>query len=145
MTNDTISDVITRLRNASMLGVQTTTLPKTKSSQQILQILKQEGFIHDYKPLSVGSTKTLTGYQRSQPRPQPQFHVTFQPPRSSKPILTNLKRISRPGRRVYARQGEIPRVFGGLGIIILSTSCGMLTDKQAYQKGVGGEVVCSVW
>lgn len=152
MTNDTISDVITRLRNASILGVHTTLLPQTKTSQQVLRILKQEGFILDYQLVTISESKNLSRFQfqslassNNLFQNTQHFNVTFQPPSFSKPILTNLKRISRPGRRIYARRGEVPRVFGGLGIIILSTSRGLLTDKQAQQQGVGGEVVCSVW
>ena len=150
MTNDTISDIITRLRNANMLGAQTTTIPATKTSKQILRILKQEGFILDYKPTIIApkdaNQRDINAGGQSSPQITfPEFKVMFKSTALSKPILTNLKRISRPGRRIYARRGEIPHVFGGLGVIILSTSRGLLTDKQAQQQGVGGEIVCSVW
>ena len=129
MSNDNIGDALTQIRNANLIKSLSTLIPNTRSNYQILRILQKEGFI---KSFSVLSTKHLILYLKYTGR-------------NRSPILTNMRRISKPGRRIYTSCKEIPSILGGLGIIILSTSKGILTDREARFKGVGGEVLCSIW
>lgn len=129
MSNDTIGDVLTQIRNANLIKSLSALVPNTYSNHQILRILQREGFI---KSFSVLSTKHLILYLKYTGR-------------TRHPILTNLRRISKPGRRIYASYKEIPSILGGLGIVILSTSKGILTDREARFERVGGEVLCSIW
>lgn len=129
MSNDTIGDVLTQIRNANLIKSLSALVPNTYSNHQILRILQKEGFI---KSFSVLSTKHLILYLKYTGR-------------TRHPILTNLRRISKPGRRIYASYKEIPSILGGLGIVILSTSKGILTDREARFERVGGEVLCSIW
>lgn len=129
MSNDNIGDVLTQIRNANLIKSLSALVPNTYSNHQILRILQKEGFI---KSFSVLSTKHLILYLKYTGRKR-------------HPILTNLRRISKPGRRIYASYKEIPRILGGLGIVILSTSKGILTDREARFERVGGEVLCSIW
>ncbi len=130
--NDTISDMLTRIRNANLARHDTTAIPSTRMTRNIAQVLKAEGFIDDYKIEGEGIKEQLVvalkyrGKQRQ-------------------PIITALKRVSKPGLRVYANRRELPRVLGGIGIAIISTSNGIMTDRDARKKGVGGEVLCYVW
>ena len=129
MSNDNIGDVLTQIRNANLIKSLSALVPNTYSNHQILKILQKEGFI---KSFSVLSTKHLILYLKYTGR-------------TRHPILTNLRRISKPGRRIYASYKEIPSIFGGLGIVILSTSKGILTDREARFERIGGEVLCSIW
>ena len=128
---DPVADMLTRLRNASSAHHDDVSLPGSKLKARIADILKREGYITDWKveDARVGTTLTLSlkyGNDRE-------------------PAIEGIKRISKPGLRVYARSTEIPSVLGGLGVAILSTSSGLLTDREAEQKGVGGEVLAYVW
>ncbi len=131
---DPIADMLTRLRNANQAYHDTTQMPHSKIKVGIAKILKQEGYIADYKvaepePGTVGKTLTLTlKYGNSRER-----------------AIQGLKRISKPGLRVYAKSTSLPRVLGGLGVAIISTSHGLLTDKEANRQSVGGEVLAYVW
>lgn len=129
MSNDNIGDVLTQIRNANLIKSLSALVPNTYSNHQILRILQKEGFI---KSFSVLSTRHLILYLKYTGR-------------TRHPILTNLRRISKPGRRIYASYKEIPSILGGLGIVILSTSKGILTDREARFERVGGEVLCSIW
>lgn len=129
MSNDNIGDVLTQIRNANLIKSLSALVPNTYSNYQILKILQKEGFI---KSFSVLSTKHLILYLKYTGR-------------TRHPILTNLRRISKPGRRIYASYKEIPSILGGLGIVILSTSKGILTDREARFERIGGEVLCSIW
>ena len=113
---DPIADMLTRIRNANMVGHEKVEIPGSNLKRAVADILKNEGFIRD---------------------------AEFIP--DNKRVITGLKRISKPGLRVYAKSTELPRVLGGLGIAILSTSTGIMTDKEARRKQVGGEVLCYVW
>ncbi|MCH9054762.1 30S ribosomal protein S8 [Parathermosynechococcus lividus] len=130
--NDTIGDMLTRIRNANLARHQSTTIPATRMTRSIAQVLKAEGFIRDYEERGDGIQRQLVvalkyrGKQRQ-------------------PIITALKRVSKPGLRVYANSRELPRVLGGIGIAIISTSSGIMTDREARQQGIGGEVLCYVW
>ena len=108
------------------------TFPTSKLKRELARILKEEGFIRDYRLVKAG-------------RPQGIVRVYLKYGPDQERVITGLKRISKPGRRVYARRDQIPRVLGGLGVAILSTSTGVMTDRQARREGVGGEVLCYVW
>lgn len=129
---DVIADMLTRIRNANMTGSDFVLVPSSKTKISIAKVLKDEGFINDYEILK-GDT------------PQRVIKVHLKYTEGKEPILKGLKRVSKPGLRVYAGKGEIPRVYGGLGIAILSTTEGIMTGKQAWRKGIGGEVLCYVW
>ena len=129
MSNDILSDVLTQIRNANLTKTSNTLIPNTKLSRQILKILTQEGFV---KSFTILSSQHLILYLKYKGRQR-------------QPILTNLRRISKPGRRIYTNYKEVPTVLGGLGIVILSTSKGILTDREARYYRVGGEVLCSIW
>jgi small subunit ribosomal protein S8 len=128
---DPVADMLTRLRNANSAHHDSVSLPSSKLKGHIAEILKREGFISDWKvePARVGSTLTI--------------ELKYGPNRERS--IVGIKRVSKPGLRVYAKSTEIPHVHGGLGVAILSTSSGLLTDREATKKGVGGEVVAYVW
>ncbi len=128
---DPIADMLTRLRNANSAHHETVTIPYSKLKQHIAEILQAEGYINgwDVADAKVGKNLTLT--------------LKYGPNRERS--LSGIKRVSKPGLRVYAKSTSLPKVLGGLGIAILSTSSGLLTDRQASTKGVGGEVLAYVW
>ncbi|MBE9121624.1 MAG: 30S ribosomal protein S8 [Microcoleus sp.] len=131
--NDTIADMLTRIRNSCMARHQTTQIPATKMTRSIAQVLKNEGFISEFEeaePEGVKRTIVLSLKYKGKTR---------------KPIITALKRVSKPGLRVYSNRKELPRVLGGIGIAIISTSSGIMTDREARRQGLGGEVLCYVW
>jgi small subunit ribosomal protein S8 len=130
--NDTISDMLTRIRNASLAKHQTTEVPSTKMTRSIAKVLKDEGFIGEYEEAGEGVQRRLV------------LSLKYRG-KNRKPIITALKRVSKPGLRVYANRKELPRVLGGIGIAIVSTSSGIMTDREARRTGVGGEVLCYVW
>nr|YP_009395225.1 ribosomal protein S8 [Bryothamnion seaforthii]ARW63993.1 ribosomal protein S8 [Bryothamnion seaforthii] len=132
MINDIISDTLTKIRNANLAKHQIVQVPSTKMTRNIINVLKEEGFI--YKSEEVG--KNFKKYIL--------ISLKYQG-RNKIPIITELKRISKPGLRVYANHKELPKVLGGIGIAIISTSRGVMTDKTARQAGLGGEVLCYVW
>jgi small subunit ribosomal protein S8 len=128
---DPVADLLTRLRNANSAYHDTVTLPHSKLKANIAEILKEEGYIADWSvgDARVGRTLTLS--------------LKYGPNRERS--IAGIKRVSKPGLRVYAKSTEIPKVLGGLGVAILSTSSGLLTDRKATKKGVGGEVLAFVW
>jgi len=129
--SDPIADMLTRIRNANTVRHETVEMPASKIKKQIAEILKREGFIRDAEYIEdnkQGIIRIFLKYGPSQER-----------------VITGLKRISKPGLRVYTQATEVPRVLGGLGIAIISTSKGIMTDKEARQVKAGGEVVCYVW
>ena len=131
MHTDPIADMLTRIRNANTAMHESTTMPTSKIKEEIARLLKEEGYITDFRVEDGESFNTLT--------------IDLKFGRNRERIITDLKRISKPGRRVYARKDRLPRVLGGMGTAILSTSGGLITSKTAEQRGVGGEVVCFVW
>lgn len=133
MVNDTIADLLTRIRNANLNKNETTSLPTFKAGEEICKILKAEGFIKDYsvKAENGKSYKTLT--------------VTLKYDSSNNRVLSGIKRISKPGLRITVPAEKLPRVLNGLGIAIISTSKGLMTDRDARKNNVGGEVVAYVW
>ena len=128
---DPVADLLTRLRNANSAHHETVSLPSSKLKSHIAEILKREGFIESWKVEDARVGQTLT------------IDLKYGPERERS--IAGIKRVSKPGLRVYAKSTEIPRVLGGLGVAILSTSSGLLTDREAEQKGVGGEVLAYVW
>ncbi|CCI84160.1 30S ribosomal protein S8 [Corynebacterium otitidis] len=129
--SDPIADMLSRVRNANHAHHESVSMPSSKIKANIADILKQEGYITDYSvdEAKVGNTLTIElkyGDQRDE-------------------AITGLRRVSKPGLRVYAKANELPEVLGGLGVAIISTSRGLLTDRQASEKGVGGEVLAYVW
>jgi small subunit ribosomal protein S8 len=127
---DPIADMLTRIRNAMMAHHDMAAVPSSRLKREIAKILKAEGFIADFD-VDKKVPETMRIRLRYGERKQG--------------IITGLRRISRPGLRIYARRAEIPRVQGGLGVVILSTSRGIMTDRDARRAGVGGEVLCYVW
>jgi small subunit ribosomal protein S8 len=130
--NDTISDMLTRIRNACLVRHPTTQVPPTKMTRSIAQVLKEEGFIEDYEETGEGVKKQLV------------ISLKYKN-RNRQPIITTLKRVSKPGLRVYSPSKDIPRVLGGIGIAIISTSKGIMTDREARRQGIGGEILCYIW
>ncbi|MFW6264514.1 MAG: 30S ribosomal protein S8 [Bacillota bacterium] len=128
---DPIADMLTRIRNANSTNKDIVNMPASKMKINIADILKEEGFISDYK--------IVESY------PQNSLRIYLKYGDNDEKVISGLKRISKPGLRVYVKRDEIPRVLGGLGIAIVSTSQGLLTDKVARKNGVGGEVICYVW
>ncbi|MFZ4858917.1 MAG: 30S ribosomal protein S8 [Desulfuromonadaceae bacterium] len=132
MVNDTISDMLTRLRNANLAKHQIVEVPATRMTRNIANILLEEGFIQGIEELGESfNTQLLLSLKYKGKQRQP--------------IITALKRVSKPGLRVYANRKELPRVLGGLGIAVISTSQGVMTDNKARHQGLGGEVLCYVW
>jgi small subunit ribosomal protein S8 len=128
---DPIADMLTRIRNANTANHQTVDMPASKMKKAIAVILKQEGFIRDFEFVAEG--------------PQGTLRVTLKYGPEKEKVITGLRRISRPGLRVYSSCSEIPRVLGGLGLVIVSTSKGIMSGKQAKREGFGGEVLAYVW
>ncbi len=129
--NDPVADMLTRIRNAVSAGHATVQIPHSRLKAEIARILKREGYILDFAMEQEGSRSYL--------------RIQLKYGRGEKPVIRGLSRVSRPGLRQYANSGEIPKVFGGIGIAILSTSRGLLTDREARKSKIGGEVVCYVW
>ena len=131
MLTDPVADMLARIRNANKALHERTEMPTSRLKEQIARILKEEGYITDYRVQKGESFDTLV--------------IQLKYGRSRERVITDLKRVSKPGRRVYARKDRLPRVLGGMGVAILSTSNGLVTSRTAEEKGIGGEVVCFVW
>jgi small subunit ribosomal protein S8 len=131
MLTDPIADMLTRIRNANKALQDTVEMPTSRVKVDIARLLKEEGYIRDYHVNNGESFDTLV--------------VELRFGRNRERIITDLKRVSKPGRRIYARKDRLPRVLGGMGTAILSTSSGVITSRTAEEKGVGGEVICFVW
>ncbi len=131
-TNDTISDMLTRIRNATLAKHQTTLIPATRMTLSIARVMKQEGFIADFEETGENIDRRLVVALKYEGK-------------NRQSIIKRLKRVSKPGLRVYSNSKELPRVLGGIGIAIISTSQGIMTDREARKQGVGGEVLCYIW
>ena len=127
---DTIADMLTRIRNANQMRYEEVTVPASNIKEEIAKILKREGFINDYKIVDENAQGTIV--------------ITLKY-NKKEGVITGLKRISKPGLRVYAKSEEIPKVLNGLGIAIISTSKGIMTDKEARKQNIGGEVLAYIW
>ncbi len=128
---DPIADMLTRIRNSSMAYQETTTMPSSKMKVQVARILADQGYI--------------VGYKVEETKPQATLHVELKYGPNRERVITGLRRMSKPGLRVYVKRNEIPRVLGGLGVAILSTNAGLMTDREARKAGAGGELVAYVW
>jgi small subunit ribosomal protein S8 len=131
MVSDPVADMLTRIRNATKAGHPTVAVPGAKMQTEIARVLKEEGYIQGYKVEDDG--------------PGSRLDIELKPRTDAGRAINGIKRISRPGLRVYARKTEIPRVLGGLGTVVLSTSHGLMSGRQALKEGLGGEVVCYIW
>jgi small subunit ribosomal protein S8 len=131
MLTDPIADMLTRIRNANKAMHDRAEMPSSRMKQEIARVLKAEGYIKDFRVVEGTPFNTLV------------IELKFD--KGRKRVLTDLKRISKPGRRIYASKDRLPRVLGGLGTSILSTSTGIITGRQAAERGVGGEVIAFVW
>ena len=132
MLTDPVADMLTRIRNANKALHDTTEMPTSKLKVEIARILKEEGYIRDFHVEEGEGT-------------HPRLVVELKYGRGRDRVITDLKRVSRPGRRVYARKDRLPRVLGGMGTAILSTSSGLVTSRTAQERGIGGEVVAFIW
>ena len=131
MLTDPVSDMLTRIRNANRALHETATMPSSRMKAEIARVIKDEGYIKDFRIERGEAFDTLV--------------VELKYGRSRERVITDLRRVSKPGRRVYARKDRLPRVLGGMGTAIMSTSRGLVTSRTAQELGVGGEVLCFVW
>ncbi len=127
--SDPIADLLTRIRNAQMVGKASLDIPSSKLKQAICQVMADEGYIQGYEVVKQGAKAFL------------KVDLKYF---NGRPVIENIERVSKPSRRIYKAKDELPKVQGGLGIAIISTSQGVMTDKQARQKGCGGEVLCTI-
>lgn len=131
MLTDPIADMLTRMRNTLLTKTEKVDIPASRMKVEIAKILKEEGFIKSYKIIK--------------DKKQGVLRITLKYSQDNKPVITGLKRVSRPGRRVYTGKEEVPRVMGGVGVSIVTTSKGIFSDNECRRQGVGGEVICYVW
>jgi len=131
MLTDPIADMLNRIRNGIVAKQETVAMPASKTKISIAQVLKQEGFIWDFEVVSEGVKRTI------------RLRLAYGG--RKEPAISGLRRVSKPGLRVYVQKREIPRVYGGLGIAILSTPMGVMTGQEAWRQRVGGEILCYVW
>ena len=134
MLTDPIADMLSRIRNANRALHDSCEMPSSRMKEEIARLLKEEGYIRDYH---VENGDSGRAYKL--------LVIDLKYGRQRERVITNLKRVSKPGRRIYARKDRLPRVLGGMGIAILSTSNGLITSRTAQERGVGGEVICFVW
>ncbi len=128
---DPVADFLTRIRNGNMVMHETVEVPSSKIKVSIAEIMKEEGYIKDYEYIQDGKQGIIRVYLKYGP--------------NKEKVITGIKRISKPGLRVYVKKDEIPKVLGGLGTAVISTSKGLMTDKSARKTGLGGEVICYIW
>ena len=133
MNTDPIADMLTRIRNANMVSLTEVDMPSSKLKVELAKLLKSEGYVEDYAVVEKEGSAFKT------------IKITLKYDEKSKPVISNLKRVSRPGLRNYCKAKNLPQVLGGMGIAIISTSKGLLTDRKARKENVGGEILCYVW
>jgi small subunit ribosomal protein S8 len=138
MLTDPIADMLTRIRNANRALHDSASMPTSRIKEEIARILKDEGYIRDYRVIQANDEK-------GEPLPYRTLVIELKFAKDRRRVITDLKRVSKPGRRVYAGKDRLPRVLGGLGTAIMSTSTGVITNRQAAERGVGGEVIAFVW
>ena len=131
MLTDPIADMLTRIRNANKAMHDSTQMPSSRMKEEIARLLKDEGYIKDFNVVEAEPVSTLV--------------IELKFGRNRERVITDLKRVSKPGRRIYASKDRLPRVLGGMGTAILSTSRGVITSRTAEREGIGGEVICFVW
>ncbi|MBQ0055600.1 MAG: 30S ribosomal protein S8 [Synergistaceae bacterium] len=130
---DPVADMLTRIRNANVVYLETVDMPLSKMRLEVARILKEEGYIRTYKTVNDPKQKMAL------------LRVTMNYGPAKERVIQGLRRISKPGRRIYVGKEDLPKVMGGLGIAMISTSAGLMTDAEARKRGLGGEVVCFVW
>ncbi len=138
MLTDPIADMLTRIRNANRAMHESASMPTSRMKEEIARLLKEEGYIKDYRVVEAND-------ERGKPLPYRLLVVELKFAKDRRRVITDVKRVSKPGRRVYAQKDRLPRVLGGLGTAIMSTSSGVITGRQAAERGVGGEVIAFVW
>lgn len=131
MNTDPIADMLTRIRNANIVSHETVEIPSSKLKVELAKLLKSEGFISDYSVKEVGKFKVL--------------QIVLKYDEKRKPVISKLQRISKPGLRTYCKAKNLPKVLGGMGVAIVSTSKGLLTDRKARKENIGGEVLCYIY
>ena len=131
MNTDPIADMLTRIRNANMVSHPSVEIPASKLKVELAKLLKEEGFITDYTVKEVGKFKVL--------------EIELKYDEKNKPVITSLKRVPKPGLRTYCKAKNLPQVLGGMGVAIVSTSKGLLTDRKARKENLGGEVLCYIY
>ena len=131
MNTDPIADMLTRIRNANSFSHPSVEMPSSKLKVALAKLLKEEGYITDYSETAEGSFKTLT--------------IELKYDEAKKPVITSLKRVSKPGLRSYCKAKNLPQVLGGMGVAVVSTSKGLLTDRKARKENLGGEVLCYIY
>jgi small subunit ribosomal protein S8 len=144
MQTDPIADMLTRIRNANRALHEHAEIPNSRLKSDIARLLKEEGYILDYRIVRA-EEHNQGETDKKKHRAYDTLVIDLKYGRSRERVITDLKRVSKPGRRVYARKDRLPRVLGGMGTAILSTSNGLITSRAAEEQGVGGEVVCFVW
>jgi small subunit ribosomal protein S8 len=144
MQTDPLADMLTRIRNANKAMHESAEMPNSRLKEQVARILKEEGYISDYRVVSSAEYNSRQEDKKKQ-RAYDTLVIELKFGRNRERIITDLKRVSKPGRRVYARKDRLPRVLGGMGTAILSTSGGLVTSRTAQERGVGGEVLCFIW
>ena len=131
MNTDPIADMLTRIRNANQVHHETVSMPSSKLKAELAKLLKSEGFIADYEVKAEGKFNTLT--------------ITLKYDANKKPVISKLERVSKPGLRSYSKAKNMPQVLGGMGVAIVSTSKGLLTDRKARKENIGGEILCYIY
>jgi small subunit ribosomal protein S8 len=131
MMTDPIADMLIRIKNALMARHKTVVVPGSKLKLEIARILKEEGYIEDYRVI--------------EEKPQKKIEIVLKYDEKKRPVIAGIKRVSKPGRRIYRGYKELPKVLNGMGIAIISTSQGIMTDHEARKRRVGGEVICEIW
>ncbi|MBP3923990.1 30S ribosomal protein S8 [bacterium] len=131
MNTDPIADMLTRIRNANTVSHEKVEMPSSKLKVELAKLLKSEGYITDFEVKEVGKFKVL--------------EITLKYDENNKPVISKLQRVSKPGLRNYSKAKNLPQVLGGMGIAIVSTSKGLMTDRKARKENIGGEVLCYVW
>lgn len=130
MISDPIADALIRIKNGYLATLERVEIPYSKMKYKLIDLLVNNGFVKSYKVSGEGYRKEIV------------VELNY---KDGKPVLTDVLKVSRPGLRVYVKKGNIPKVFGGLGIAIISTSCGLMTDREARKKKLGGELICKIW
>jgi len=133
MQTDPVADMLARIRNANRALHENVEMPNSRLKAEIARLLKEEGYIRDFH------------VERKEDKPYDTLAIELKFGKNRERVITDLKRVSKPGRRVYARKDRLPRVLGGMGVAILSTSNGLITSRTAEEKGIGGEVLCFIW
>lgn len=129
--SDPLADMLTQIRNSLMVGQKTCLVRHSKTKEEVLKIIKESGYIRDFRMEEKGTKKNI--------------RVSLAYDKEGKPAVHSIKRISKPGRRIYSTKEKLPYILSGMGILVLSTSKGVMTDKKARKENIGGEIICEIW